>query len=141
MSDAAQILSRTEVVVLVDWPSPEVPEALTRAGYKVFVKGGPGPKDYSMREMHGDEVISRPLGERPDHADLIYAYRPLVELAGIAAIGKQIGAQALWWATDPSGSCEDDSRRARAIAQEAGLEYVDGVDIVDTLRGLDRREV
>jgi predicted CoA-binding protein len=134
MKEALRILRETESVVLVDWPSPEVPEALVRAGITVFVKGGPGPRDYAARELRDGEVVSRPLGERPERADLVYAYRPLQELSNIVAIGQELGARALWWQSDTAGP--EGSRQAREIASRAGLAYVDDVYIVDAVREL-----
>jgi predicted CoA-binding protein len=139
MSDALTVLREAETVVVVDWPAPEVPESLVRAGFTVFVKGGPGPRDYSVRELRDGDVVSRPLGDRPERVDLVYAYRPLSELPGIVAIGKELGARALWWQAGPSGPEPDDSRRARQIAGEAGLAYVDDVFIVDAVHELEHQ--
>jgi predicted CoA-binding protein len=134
MSHALRILGEADAVLLVDWPSPEVPESLARAGYSVFVKGGPGPRDYAVRELHDDEVISRSLADRPERVDLVYAYRPLSELAGIVAIGKELGARVLWWQSDTQVA--DESRQARELAESAGLAYVDDVYIADAAREL-----
>jgi hypothetical protein len=41
VAEAGQILRETGSVLVVDWPSKDVPETLTRAGYTVLVKGGP----------------------------------------------------------------------------------------------------
>jgi predicted CoA-binding protein len=132
MSDALRLLREAESVVLVDWPSPDVPESLARAGVTVFVKGGPGPRDYAARELRKGEVVSRALDDRPQHADLVYAYRPLSELPGIIAIGKELGAHVLWWQSATGDA--DESRQARELAEQAGLAYVDDVYIADAAR-------
>jgi hypothetical protein len=44
MTDAAAILRECTSVLVIDWSSRDVPEALVRTGMSVFVKGGPGPK-------------------------------------------------------------------------------------------------
>jgi predicted CoA-binding protein len=137
MNEALRILREAESVVLVDWPSPEVPESLVRGGFTVFVKGGPGPRDYAARELSDGDVVSRPLGERPARADLVYAYRPVEELPNIVVIGKELDARALWWQSDTASP--EDSRRARELAQGAGLAYVDDVYIVDAVRELGRQ--
>lgn len=62
MSDADDIPRAAESILLVDWPGVDVPETLTRAGYTVHVKGGPGPGDYSVRELRDGEVVSSPPG-------------------------------------------------------------------------------
>ncbi len=44
-----EILQAVETVLVTDWPSRDVPEALVRAGFHVVVHGGPGPEDYSVQ--------------------------------------------------------------------------------------------
>jgi hypothetical protein len=34
-----------QTILVIDWPSKEVPETLARAGFRVVVRGGPGPED------------------------------------------------------------------------------------------------
>lgn len=36
MVDIARVLAETRTVLLVDWPSRDVPDTLTESGYKVF---------------------------------------------------------------------------------------------------------
>ena len=43
-----EILRAVETVLVIDWPSKEVPELLARARPRVVVRGGPGPEDYSI---------------------------------------------------------------------------------------------
>jgi predicted CoA-binding protein len=144
VSSADEILRDARGVLVVDWPSADVPESLARAGYKVYVKGGPGPRDFTVRELDGNDVVARPLGDRPERVDVVYAHRPLGELAGIVELGKQLGARVLWWQTglsgpevkDPRGCWvpQEDSRQARALAEAAGLSYVDDAYIVDAIQ-------
>jgi len=68
---ADRILHDAGSVVLVDWPSRDVPDTLTRAGYTVFVKGGPEPDNYSVYEQRGDRIEARRTGRQPEHADLV----------------------------------------------------------------------
>jgi hypothetical protein len=44
---AARVLAETRSVLVIDWPSRDVPVSLAFAGFTVFVKGGPGPADYA----------------------------------------------------------------------------------------------
>jgi hypothetical protein len=144
VSDARDALRTTSSVLVIDWPSPDVPESLTRAGYRVIVKSGPGPRDYAVRELNDGEVVSRPFGEAPDHVDLVYAYRPEPELPGIISAARQMGAATLWWQSGMSGPDTDDprgcwvseeqSRRVCALAQSQGLGYVDDTYIGDAAR-------
>ena len=108
------LLRSVRSVLLVDWPSPDVPDTLRAAGYEVYVKNGPGPDDFDPA--------------RPDHVDLVYSHRPLVELPGIVAAAAQLGAKAVWLQT---GSDE-----AREIVESAGLRYVDEPYIADAVRSL-----
>jgi len=42
-----QMLRTINTVLVMDWPSKNVPEALTLAGFHVIVHGGLGPEDNS----------------------------------------------------------------------------------------------
>jgi predicted CoA-binding protein len=120
-------------VLLVDWPSQDVPESLVRAGLSVFVKGGPGPRDFASRELKDGEVVARPVAQPPDQIDLVYAYRPLDELPGIVALARELGAFAVWRQT---GLSSEESAESRKIVTAAGLQYVDEVDIAEAARSL-----
>jgi len=145
-SDPDQILRSADSIVLVDWPSRDVPEALTRAGYMVFVKGGPGPGDYSAYELRDGDVVARPVGAPPGHADLVYSYRPVGELPEIVAIARQAGATAVWHQSGLSGAGAPDPRgcwmpapaslEARTIVEAAGLAYLEAPYIADAVRRL-----
>jgi hypothetical protein len=58
-----ELLRSAQSVLLVDWPSRDVPDTLAEAGYAVFVKNGPGPEDFNPAP--------------PEHVDLVYCHRPL----------------------------------------------------------------
>lgn len=139
------VLATTSSVVIVDWPSKDVPETLARAGWAVFVKGGPQPDNYTAYQVAGDDVVTRPVGGAPGHADLVYSHRPLSELPGIVALAQAVGARAVWLQSgrsetgdkDPKGCwlAEADSRTARSLVESAGLVYLDGPYIADAIRG------
>jgi hypothetical protein len=114
---ADEVLSGTRSVLIVDWPSRDVPDTLSEVGYEVTIKGGPGPLPDSA----------------PKSVDLVYAHRPFEELAGIVALAKEHGARAVWLQTDLT---DDQSREARALVEDAGLAYIDDVYIADAVRGL-----
>ena len=144
MTEAERILEAAGSVLLVDWPSRDVPETLARAGYAVVVKGGPEPDNYQAQELRDGAVVPRPLGRPPEHADVIYSHRPLGELPGIVALAGQVGARTVWCqsglassgAKDPRGCWvpEEESRVARAIVESAGMTYVDDVYIAALVR-------
>jgi hypothetical protein len=135
-----------QIVLVIDWPSRDVPDTLTRAGYTTIVKGGPEPDNYSTYELRDGEVVARRLGGAPEHVDLIYAHRPFDELLGIVALAERVGAKGIWCqsglssdgAKDPKGCFvpEERSRRSRQIVEAAGLSYVDDLYIADAVRGL-----
>jgi predicted CoA-binding protein len=142
---AARILAETRSVLVIDWPSLDVPASLTFAGFTVFVKGGPGPADYAAWELDSGEPVSRQLAREPGQVDLVYCHRPFGELPGIITLATRLGARALWWQTgltsggdgkDPSGCWvpPGESQQARELAAAAGLAYVDDVYIADAVR-------
>jgi predicted CoA-binding protein len=150
VTDAEQLLESANSVLLVDWPSRDVPDTLARAGYEVVVKGGPEPADYSAYELVAGEVVARRVGHPPTHVDLLYCHRPLGELPGIVAIASGAGAVAVWLQSglardgveDPAGCWlpEDTSREARNLVESAGLRYVDATYIADAVRRLGIRK-
>jgi hypothetical protein len=141
---AARVLAGAQSVLVIDWPSRDVPASLAFAGFTVLVKGGPGPADYNSWHIEDGEPVSRPLGHEPGHVDLVYCHRPFGELPGIIAMAGRLGARALWWQTglagdgtrDPSGCWvpPGESGQARDLAIAAGLAYVDDVYIADAAR-------
>jgi hypothetical protein len=143
---ARSILARTSSVLLIDWPSRDVPAALAAAGFAVTVKGGPGPADYTAWEAGDGEPVTRHTGRAPDHVDLVYWHRPFSELPSILAMAGRLGAKAIWRQTGltsagaraPDGcwSPPGESQQGRELAGAAGLAYVDDVYIVDAVRGL-----
>jgi predicted CoA-binding protein len=147
LTDAAKILHETSTVVVVDWPSREVPEALLKAGLNVIVKGGPGPGDFTTWRLANGQITTQNLGRPPEHADLVYFHRPVSEMPSIIRLAQDVGAQALWrqsgltpdGAKSPRGCwvAAEESRQGRDLATAAGLGYVDNVYIPDALRAPD----
>lgn len=135
-------------VVVVDWPTKDVPDSLARAGLEVAVHGGPRPEDWSVQGLgpDGSTVVGRATGAPPDHADVVYTHRPIDELPDIVALAGRVGARTVWVhsARTPDGSrddtscwlSDDDRARARAVVEGAGLTYVDEPYIGDAARAL-----
>ncbi len=140
----AELLQDVKTVLVIDWPSKDVPEALARAGFRVVVHGGPGPEDYAACEPDGGEVASRNSGRQPVRADLLYSYRPFSELPGIIATALSLHAGILWTQSglsgpgvkDPKGCwvAADELAVARNLAQAAGLRYFTEPYIGDAAR-------
>ena len=139
-----QVLGAARAVLVVDWPSREVPEALARAGLDVVVHGGPGPEDYTEHRLEDDDVVVRRRDRPPERADVVYSHRPLEELPEIVELGRALGAHAVWLQSglsapgvkDPTGCwmAPEESRRAREVVESAGMAYVDDSYIVDAAR-------
>jgi PhnB protein len=150
MTDAEGFLRAARSVLVVDWPSRDVPDTLARAGYTVIVKSGPGPDDYAVQELHLGRVLARELGRAPERADLVYAHRPLEELPAIVALAQETGAKAVWRQSglasagtpNPRGCwvSDEESRRARDLLESTDLGYVDDLYIADVVRGLVAQE-
>jgi predicted CoA-binding protein len=144
VTDPDQVLADVQVVLVVDWPSRDVPDTLLRGGFRVVVHGGPGPEDYSSYELQDGEIVVRPPGPAPERADLVYAHRPLDDLPGIVTMAQRLGAQTIWYqsgvdttgARDASGCFmfEQESLMAREIVESAGMDYRDQPYIGDVIR-------
>ena len=144
-----EIFRTVQTILVIDWPSKELPETLTRAGFHVVVRGGPRPEDHSAYELHSSrnlahdpgEVVVRHIGRAPERADLIYSYRPLSELPEIITTAKRLGAQTIWTQSGLSAAgvidrkgCwvpEEELRLARNLVESAGLRYITGPYIGD----------
>ena len=128
---AEEILRAAKSVLVVDWPSRDVPDALVRAGYDVVVTGGTAPYDYSTYLLDGGEVVVQRSDRPPERADLVYSYRPLDELPEIVRQAQNLGAHAVWGQLPL-----EESDRARVIVEAAGLAFVDRPYLSDAVRAL-----
>jgi predicted CoA-binding protein len=147
MTDAKRLLKAARSVLIIDWPSRDVPDTLARAGYTVIVKSGPGPDDYARQELRDGAVLARGLGRAPEQVDLVYAHRPVEELPAIIALAKELGAVTVWRQSGltstgmraPNGcwAPDDESRQAHALVESADLDYVDDLYIADVVRQLE----
>jgi predicted CoA-binding protein len=143
MADSLKLLRSTKTVLLVDWPSRDVPEALARGGFTVVSNDGPG--EYNAYEIDGNEVRARAVGEPPKSADLVYTHRPIDELPDIIEAATAAGAKAVWIQSgldesgrkDPRGCwfSDTDSAKARDIVERVGLVYIESPYIADAVRG------
>lgn len=142
--DAKEILQGVHTILVVDWPTKEVPEGLTLSGFHVWVQGGHRPEDYYVYEVSDGQVVSRHAGRPPERADLIYSYRPLKELRKIIATAKSLRAKTIWTQSgltaagekDPKGCwlAEDERSSAQSLVEAAGLNYITEPFIGDVAR-------
>ena len=149
MTDASSILADARSILVVDWPTRDVPDTLARAGYEVVVHGGPGPEDYTSYEVVGGEVVGQRVGRPPRSADVVYTFRPLEELPEVVEAALTVGARVVWVQSgrdedggkDPAGCWmpEEEAAGARALVEAAGREYVDRPYLADAVRGLAAR--
>src|SRR5687767_10645 len=109
-------LAGVRSVVLIDWPSREVPDTLARSGLAVV--SNDGPDEYNAYELVGDEVRVRKVDGLPKRADLVYTHRPIDELPEIVDAAKTVGATAVWIHGSRRHRCEGSSR---LLVLEAGL--------------------
>src|SRR3954447_18134607 len=123
MNNPTDLLSGSKSILLVDWPSRDVPDSLARAGHEVVVHGGPEPDHYNEYVATGGKVDVRYIGHAPVHVDLVYSYRPIDELAEIADEARNLGAEAVWVRLTPEETSNVD--QARSIVEAAGLQFVD----------------
>ena len=89
-----------------------VPAAMQRAGFRVI------PVHPSADEILGERAY-RSLSEIPEPVEIVEVFRPAPEAPAIAREAAAVGAQALWLQL---GLASDE---ARAIAEGAGLQYVE----------------
>ena len=139
-----ETLKNVDTVLVIDWPTKDVPESLALAGFHVLVRGGPGPEDYSVYELNNGKVVTQHLDRPPEHAELIYSHRPVSEMAGIIATAKVLGAKTIWTQSglsaagvnSPKGCWvpEEQLRLARNLVESAGLTYITEPYIGDVAR-------
>jgi predicted CoA-binding protein len=145
--NTTETLQHSHTVLLVDWPSRDVPESLVEAGFVVYVKGGPNPDDFFLQQWRDNQLVQQRVGHPPAHADLVFSYRPLSELPGIIDLAKSVHAKTIW---TQSGLCSDgktndprgcwlsheDKLAACRLIQSAGLQHISQPYIADVARQL-----
>ena len=133
-ADPLAILRATRSVLLIDYPGRIVPDTLTRAGFDVVAHEGPGPDEYRRYSVGDDGSVERTEGgPAPEHADLVFSYRPIDELPPIVEEAKRIGARAVWLHVDGT---DDDVSESRRIVEQAGLVAVSEPFILDAVSSL-----
>ncbi len=124
------ILENTKAILLVDWPSPEVPRSLLKAGFIVF---GYSPDRYSAIELDDNEnLVFRKLDDQPDSVDIVNVFRPEEEHAGIINSRVLPLKAKVLWLHPPVKSAS-----TAALAAEYGLVFVEGIDIAEVARIID----
>lgn len=139
--DTSDLLHQVRTILVIDSLNKSVPEVLTRARFRIFVRGGPGLEDYSACKLNNSEIALRRTGRRPDRADLLYSFRPFAELTQTIETAKAVGAKSLWTQSgvSPGGNKDpracwmaaDKQRSAQQQAEAAGLQLITQPCIAD----------
>lgn len=129
MPEPEEILRNARHVVVQDFPSRDIPDALTRAGLTVTIYGGPTEADVVLSEFSDGTIVHRQVGRYPDDADLFYTYRPLAEIDAIVSEAQRLGVSTLWRQPDLSGEDDADAEAWREQVEAAGLTYLDAPPI------------
>lgn len=147
MTDVQRLLASAVTILLIDWPSRDVPDTLARHGFTVLSHDDEAPEAINAYKVQGDEVRVEHVGRLPERADIVYTHRPVDELPEIVETAKSVGARAVWIQSgrdsagvkNPHGVwlAPEDSRRAREIVEGAGLEYVDTPYIAEAARAME----
>jgi predicted CoA-binding protein len=126
-----EILRSATHVVVKDYPSRDVPDALTSAGLMVTIYGGPSEADVVVSELSDGAITHLQVGRYPDRADVLYVYRPIAEIEGIISEAHRLRAHTVW-RQPVIGSATAESAEWRQRIEGAGLAYVDdqGIDEV-----------
>lgn len=148
MTDVPRLLAETVTILLIDWPSRDVPDTLARHGFRVISHDDEAPDAYNAYSVRGEQVRVDYVGRPPEHAGIVYTHRPVDELPEIVETAKSVGAKAVWiqsgrdsvGAKDPHGVwlAPEESSRAREIVESAGLDYVEAPYIADAVRAMNR---
>jgi hypothetical protein len=142
MPDLRDLLTTSTSFLLVDWPDRDVPETLARHGYRVVALEG--PDIYNAYEMADGQVHVRQVDKPNGPIDIVYAHRPVDELAEIVEQARALDARSVWLQSGRDGSgnrdprgcwlSAEDSTRARQVVESAELVYVDSPYLPDAVR-------
>jgi len=114
----AQLLAESKVIAVVGASrhpgkaAHSVPRQILRHGWRVI------PVNPYADEIWGQRCY-RVLADIPEPVDIVNVFRPSADTAEVARQAVAIGAKALWLQQDIV------SAEARAIAEAAGLDYVE----------------
>src|SRR5579872_3097791 len=127
----ADILKSAKTILLVDWPNPDVPKSLLKAGFTVL---GYSPDRYSaIEQADNGELVFRRLDEQPTSVDIVNVYRPEAEHTAI--INDRVlplKAKVLWLHPPVM------SAKTAAIAAEHVITFVEGIDIAEVAKSIGR---
>ncbi|NJC69365.1 CoA-binding protein [Planosporangium thailandense] len=134
MRSPRQILEESVTIAVVGAsrnpgkPAHSVPAQMLRHGWRVIPVN---PYSDELWEQRAYPV----LAEIPEPVDLVNVFRPAEEAAEVVREAVEIGARAVWLQLGIA------SPEARAIAEEAGIDYVEDecIAVVRASAGLTRK--
>ena len=139
MINIEEILRRSHRILLVDWPDLTVPRQLLEAGFEVF---GVSPKGYTranlsshLQEDSERDVEFQRLDRTPEQVDIVHVYRPAEELGQIIKSQVDQTGTRVFWLQPPIRS-----DAARGLCAQRKIDFVEGVDIVETIQRLGIRK-
>ena len=133
MADPREILERSQTIAVVgaarttDKPSGGVPAELQQRGFRIV------PVNPKADTILGEKVYPS-LSEVEGHVDVVEVFRPAEEAPEIARQAAAIGAGALWL------QLGIESEEARAIAEAAGMDFVQDTCMAVESRRYDLRK-
>ena len=135
--NAGELFADATAVQFYDWPHPDVVAVVLRAGKTVYGHTPGGYSQHAIVDEPDDEIfrrfpvvgggylVSTPIDGAPP-VDLVITYRPPEEQPGILEVACDQGAKSFWIQPPVEPSVE-----ARAAAHDAGVEWIEGVDLRD----------
>ncbi|HET9824587.1 MAG TPA: CoA-binding protein [Chitinophagaceae bacterium] len=149
--DPRQVLTQSKIILLIDWPNPEVPGTLLHAGFKVFCHSPNGyTKPYIVAEyphrvnqknrvpLKNEQegyLVFKPLDKAPAHVDIVNIFRPEQEHRKIISDHViPLGAKCIWLQPPVTSANTPD------VAYENSLTFIEGHDIAELARQLNDRK-
>jgi predicted CoA-binding protein len=144
--DPLEVLKNGKVVLLVDWPNPQLPRTLLESGFIVFCYSPNGytraeivaeyPHDANQKNIFplGNKegfLVFRPVDGPPTTVDIASVYRPEQEHARILTdILSPLGVKCIWLQPPVT------SAQTRDLAEKHNLTFIEGHDIATVARRL-----
>ena len=122
---AEHILKMAKTILLVDWPSVDVPRTLLKAGFRIYSYS---PGQYSEAVLGGDNnnVTFNDIESTPGEVDIVNIFRPEQEHAEIIEMHALPLKANVIWLHPPVVST-----KTGELSKEHGLAFIEGVDIAE----------
>jgi hypothetical protein len=144
------LIESSRTILLIDWPNIQLPYTLLQQGFEVYGRspGGynkaeflteapPDGNSIAVSDENSDKgfIKFHKLQHGPDQVDIIHIFRPAEELKHlIEAIVIPLRPKVLW--LQPPVTSDE----ARQLALDAGVAFVQGIEIIDVIDSLNARK-